>query len=300
MEEYGFGDGVVVVGTYRCRCHTQAFRKNKGVVDHNVVDHNVVDHNVVDHNVVGHNVVDHNVVDHNVVNHNVVNTVSTTGNSNSNSDNVDGHILQQQPEQPLTLPVTNYKKKSLFAGIRRNSHGDGTLALPGGHLELYETWEDCAAREVYEEMNLQLVDDTTRNSSPSDGSSTADGDNDNDTNRCCTSCRIEYLHVVNDIMLKEKKHYVTIFMLVELPAPSSCDSCCDDDTSSTTTTRTKRMIPTNMEPEKCEGWNRYSWDELVTLSETDPEKMFSPLVQLIRDRPNKLLQALGVVTASSS
>ena len=25
----------------------------------------------------------------------------------------------------------------IFAGLRKNSHGEGTLALPGGHLEMY-------------------------------------------------------------------------------------------------------------------------------------------------------------------
>jgi 8-oxo-dGTP diphosphatase len=70
----------------------------------------------------------------------------------------------------------------VFCGIRKGSHGAGTLALPGGHLELYETWEECATREVLEECNLQL-------STPIFG------------------------HVTNDPIPDEGKHYVTIFMM---------------------------------------------------------------------------------------
>ena len=72
----------------------------------------------------------------------------------------------------------------VFAGIRKNSHGSNTLALPGGHLELFETWEECAVRETSEETGLQLIN-------------------------------VRFGHVTNDIMELERKHYVTIFMMGE-------------------------------------------------------------------------------------
>lgn len=77
--------------------------------------------------------------------------------------------------------VKNVSINKVYCGIRKGSHGAGSLALPGGHLEMYETWEDCARREIQEEMGI------------------------------CIS-NVEYCHVTNDIMLSEHKHYVTIFM----------------------------------------------------------------------------------------
>ncbi|WP_437309554.1 nucleotide triphosphate diphosphatase NUDT15 [Sorangium sp. So ce388] len=37
---------------------------------------------------------------------------------------------------------------------RRGSHGDGSYSWCGGHLELGESFEDCAIREVREESGL--------------------------------------------------------------------------------------------------------------------------------------------------
>lgn len=66
------------------------------------------------------------------------------------------------------------QKGNVFAGLRKGSHGAGLLALPGGHLEMMETWESCARREVKEETGLEIGE-------------------------------IEFLHVTNDPMPPENK-----------------------------------------------------------------------------------------------
>jgi 8-oxo-dGTP diphosphatase len=80
--------------------------------------------------------------------------------------------------------IKNPSVSKIFCGIRKGSHGAGSLALPGGHLELYETWENCAAREVQEEMGISLQS-------------------------------VDFCHVTNDIMVNDDKHYVTIFIKAE-------------------------------------------------------------------------------------
>jgi 8-oxo-dGTP diphosphatase len=150
------------------------------------------------------------------------------------------------PEQDVRVGVgvivrVPGRPNCVWAGIRKSSHGAGSLALPGGHLEMNESWETCAAREVKEEMNLDLTD-------------------------------LRFVHVTNDIMVEEKKHYVTIFMMARQV--------------------TDTAVPENMEPDKCEEWKAYSWDELKEIAETSHNIIFGPLKKLLQDEPPALLEYL--------
>jgi len=142
-------------------------------------------------------------------------------------------VLVKDPENP----------RKVFAGIRRGSHGAGSLALPGGHLEMGEEWETCAKREVLEETGLVITN-------------------------------VKFLHVTNDVMLSEGKHYVTVFM------QSDCFGC-----------------PRNLEPDKCEGWSSYSWEDLQNgLKSGDTNSsgtlLFGPLKRLVMDNPARLHEFL--------
>jgi 8-oxo-dGTP diphosphatase len=77
-------------------------------------------------------------------------------------------------------------KKKILIGQRKGSHGPGTWQLPGGHLEMYESFEECAQREVLEETNLSI---------------------DN----------IKFVTATNDPMQSENKHYVTVFVQASIP-----------------------------------------------------------------------------------
>eukprot|EP00558_Chaetoceros_sp_UNC1202_P003812 CAMPEP_0197236190 /NCGR_PEP_ID=MMETSP1429-20130617/3397_1 /TAXON_ID=49237 /ORGANISM="Chaetoceros sp., Strain UNC1202" /LENGTH=172 /DNA_ID=CAMNT_0042694943 /DNA_START=44 /DNA_END=562 /DNA_ORIENTATION=- len=97
---------------------------------------------------------------------------STSTKTKDNNVRVGVGVLVQHPKTP----------NRVYAGLRKGSHGAGLLALPGGHLEMMESWEDCAKREVEEETGLIITE------SP------------------------KFAHVTNDPMPSEDKHYVTIFM----------------------------------------------------------------------------------------
>jgi 8-oxo-dGTP diphosphatase len=72
----------------------------------------------------------------------------------------------------------------VLLGQRVGSHGAGTWALPGGHLEFGETVEECAAREVREETGLILQ-------------------------------RLKAAPYTNDLFASDEKHYVTLFVIAE-------------------------------------------------------------------------------------
>uniref|UniRef100_A0AAV1UXQ4 Uncharacterized protein n=1 Tax=Peronospora matthiolae TaxID=2874970 RepID=A0AAV1UXQ4_9STRA len=66
-----------------------------------------------------------------------------------------GYVEQQRRQwtvssSDIACEWTNgYKRQtgSRLSSIR-GSHGQGKFALRGGHLEMYESWDECAIREV--------------------------------------------------------------------------------------------------------------------------------------------------------
>lgn len=97
------------------------------------------------------------------------------------------------------VAVIIIKDKMVLLGKRKKSHGDGTWAFPGGHLEFNETVEKCAMREVFEETGLHIKN-------------------------------IRYGTYTNDIFIKEQKYYVTLFVTadydhgdLELKEPHKCE-----------------------------------------------------------------------------
>ncbi len=80
--------------------------------------------------------------------------------------------------------ITNTKNQVLLFK-RLNTFGANTWAHPGGHLEFGETFEECAIREVFEEVGLTI-------SNP------------------------QFYAITNDIY-QENNHGITIFMHAQFP-----------------------------------------------------------------------------------
>lgn len=49
------------------------------------------------------------------------------------------------------------KEGKVLLGKRKLSHGEGEYETPGGHLEYMESFEDCAKREVREEVGIEIT-----------------------------------------------------------------------------------------------------------------------------------------------
>ena len=54
------------------------------------------------------------------------------------------------------IGVMVWKDGKILAGRRKNAHGVGELAWPGGHFEYMESFEECARREVREETGVEI------------------------------------------------------------------------------------------------------------------------------------------------
>jgi len=66
--------------------------------------------------------------------------------------------MEQAREVKVGVGVIIVRRGEVLLGLRQGSHGAGTWALPGGHLEHGERVADCAIRETREETGLVLHD----------------------------------------------------------------------------------------------------------------------------------------------
>ncbi len=99
----------------------------------------------------------------------------------------------------IGVGVIVIKEDKILLGKRKNAHGEGSWAFPGGHLEYKEKVEDCAIREVKEETGISIKN-------------------------------IRMGTFTNDIFEKEEKHYVTLFVIsyfasgeVQVMEPEKCE-----------------------------------------------------------------------------
>lgn len=110
----------------------------------------------------------------------------------------------KQKHQPTQHPrvgvgVIVRKGGKILLGKRLGSHGSGKWSFPGGHLEFNESIEQCARREVAEEVGLTIKN-------------------------------LRHLAFTNDRFRTEGKHYVTLFVVadyakgaVTLREPHKCE-----------------------------------------------------------------------------
>ena len=64
--------------------------------------------------------------------------------------------MNAELQTKVGIGVMVFRDGKVLLGKRKNSHGSGEFAFPGGHLEYMEGFEECAKREVFEETGLRI------------------------------------------------------------------------------------------------------------------------------------------------
>jgi 8-oxo-dGTP diphosphatase len=88
-----------------------------------------------------------------------------------------------RPKVGVSIVLKNMDNQ-ILVGKRKGSHGEGSWAFPGGHLEFNEKPLECALRELEEETGVERKNVLSW----------------------------EEIGFTNDIFEKEGKHYITIFL----------------------------------------------------------------------------------------
>jgi 8-oxo-dGTP diphosphatase len=63
---------------------------------------------------------------------------------------------EENQKPKVGVGVMIFKDSKVLVGKRKNSHGDGEYAFPGGSLEYMEGYEECARRETLEETGIEI------------------------------------------------------------------------------------------------------------------------------------------------
>ena len=87
--------------------------------------------------------------------------------------------MSNRPKVGVSVIVTKDEKVLLLK--RQGSHGNGSWAPPGGHIEYGESLEECARRETLEETGVEIGEITFR-------------------------------AITNDLFEEEGKHYITVWL----------------------------------------------------------------------------------------
>ncbi len=142
-------------------------------------------------------------------------------------------VEEQKIKRPLIgTGVFLVRGREILMGLRKSSHGSGTWSLFGGHLEFGESLIDCAKREVLEETGVLIKS-------------------------------LRHGPYTEDLYEKEGKHYITFFLLAEMPNDG--------------------QEPKITEPDK---WERFEWRRWDNL----PEPLFLSLKNLKESGYNPFLR----------
>lgn len=110
-----------------------------------------------------------------------------------------GYTIGMEKVVRVGVGVFVFREGKFSIHKRKGAHGSDTWSLPGGHLELHESFEDTARREVMEETGMTIKN-------------------------------LRFGAVTNDIFADEDKHYITVWMLSDwdsgepyITEPDKCD-----------------------------------------------------------------------------
>lgn len=177
-----------------------------------------------------------------------------------------GRVSQMKPERPkcgIGVFVTSRAHPNcVLLGRRKGSSGEGTYALPGGHIEFGESFESCATRfDCFNCLYPTFFRLVVKGCQLTPACMTREVLEE--TGLAVRNMRLGTL--VNAFDPEEGYHYIVPFMVCEAEGE-----------------------PVTAEPDKCDGWDWFDWDADL------PQPMFLPL-RLVREKRCELCICMSLL-----